>query len=116
MIARTVLSGLALAALASPAFAHARLEQQSPLAGAVLSAPPAEVQLSFSEQLEPAFSGIAVTDPAGHSFAAAAPKVGGQAMVLKLKSLPPGRYHVEWHAVSVDTHRTMGGYDFTVKN
>jgi methionine-rich copper-binding protein CopC len=31
-----------------------------------------------------------------------------------LKPLKPGRYRVTWHAVSVDTHRTEGKYNFLV--
>jgi methionine-rich copper-binding protein CopC len=31
-----------------------------------------------------------------------------------LKPLKPGRYGVSWHAVSVDTHRTEGKYNFVV--
>jgi methionine-rich copper-binding protein CopC len=33
---------------------------------------------------------------------------------LPLKQLPPGRYRVTWHAVSVDTHRTEGKYNFLI--
>ena len=110
--ALAVVAGLASA----PAFAHALLEHESPKAGAVLSAPPADVQLSFSEGLEPAFTGVTVTDATGKNFAAAAAKIDGQTMVLPLKDLPAGKYRVAWHAVSVDTHRTEGGYEFVVKN
>lgn len=106
---------LIAAGMASPAFANARLEQRFPRAGEVLSAAPGQVQLSFSEQLEPAPSGIAITGPGGRSFAAGRPRIGGQAMDQALKPLPAGRYHVAWHAVSVDQQRTEGGYDFTVK-
>jgi len=31
------------------------------------------------------------------------------------RPLSPGRYSVRWHAVSVDTHRTEGAFQFTVK-
>lgn len=40
--------------------------------------------------------------------------VNGTEMDLALKPLPPGRYRVTWHAVSVDTHRTQGKYNFLV--
>jgi methionine-rich copper-binding protein CopC len=29
--------------------------------------------------------------------------------------LKPGVYTVHWHAVSVDTHRTQGSFQFTVR-
>ena len=33
---------------------------------------------------------------------------------VALKALPPGDYKVSWHVVSVDTHRTIGDFSFTV--
>lgn len=115
MIRRIVLPIFLLSAFqAMPAVAHAMLERQSPSAGAVLAAPPAAIRLSFSERLEPVLSGISLAGAGGHSVAAAPPEIDGQTMTLRLTKLPPGKYHVSWHAVSVDTHRTEGGYDFTV--
>ncbi len=70
--------------------------------------------LHFSEALEPAFSGIAVTDEAGHDMAAGPAIIDGIEMTVALKHLLPGRYRVSWHAVSVDTHRTEGKYGFLV--
>ncbi len=116
MILRAAIAALLLSVSATPVLAHAELEKQSPSAGAMLSAAPAEIDLSFSEGLEPAFSGLSVTDDAGHSFAADKAKVDGKAMMLKLKALPAGKYHVKWHAVSLDSHHSQGAYEFTVKN
>lgn len=96
-----------------PAFAHAMLEHAYPSAGAVTRGP-GEIRLEFSEELEPAFSGVMVTDSSGHSAGAAMPEISGTTMVIKLRALSPGEYRVEWHAVSVDTHRTEGSYSFTV--
>ena len=36
-------------------------------------------------------------------------------MVLNLPALAPGHYKVSWHALSVDTHRTEGGFSFDVQ-
>jgi copper resistance protein C len=36
-------------------------------------------------------------------------------MTVVLPPLPSGTYTVHWVAVSVDSHRTQGGYNFTVK-
>jgi methionine-rich copper-binding protein CopC len=38
----------------------------------------------------------------------------GSALSLPLKNLKPGRYRVSWHAVSIDTHRSEGKYNFLV--
>lgn len=109
------LAALVFALTVAPAFAHAMLESEAPSAGAVLGNAPSSVFLSFSEDLEAALSGISVTDASGRSLAAKEPHVEGRVMMLTLRTLPPGKYRVAWHAVSADSHRTEGGYAFTVK-
>ncbi len=54
---------------AAGAFAHAHLQQQIPTAGAQLSASPQTLTLSFSEGIEPAFSGVTVTGLQQHAVA-----------------------------------------------
>jgi methionine-rich copper-binding protein CopC len=98
----------------APAFAHAFLHHASPAAGEILK-PPREVSLQFTESLEPAFSGVDVTDASGRSVEAAKVVTNEAAMRVLLMPLAPGSYRVTWHAVSVDTHRTEGSYRFTVK-
>ena len=111
---RTVLALATLAALSSAAAAHAFLQSAAPAAGANVPRTPTKIALHFSEPLEQAFSGITVTDASGHDEAAGATAVSGTGMELLLKPLAPGRYRVTWHAVSVDTHRTEGKYNFLV--
>ncbi len=54
---------------AAGALAHAHLQQQIPAAGAQLAASPQTLTLSFSEGIEPAFSGVSVTGPQQHAVA-----------------------------------------------
>jgi methionine-rich copper-binding protein CopC len=115
MNARTFLACAAIAALVTPALAHAFLQHASPGAGAVVASPPKEIVLEFSEPLEPTFSGAAVSDAAGRDVEAARAVIQGGSMHVALNPLPAGRYRVVWRAVSVDTHRTEGSYSFTVK-
>jgi methionine-rich copper-binding protein CopC len=115
MNTRAVLVALAMTSLAAPAMAHAFLQHASPGAGATLAAAPKQIVLEFSEPLEPTFSGVGVTDAAGRDVDAAPAAISGATMRVALKALAPGRYRVRWHAVSVDTHRTEGAYDITVK-
>lgn len=115
MSVRLILTSLAAACCAAPVSAHAFLQHAVPGAGAALKALPSRVELTFSEKLEPVFSGIAVTDFSGRSVEAGAVVIGGNSMVAPLRFLPPGSYRVVWHVVSVDTHRTEGAYSFTVK-
>jgi len=109
------LAGAAMTCSTTPAFAHAFLRHAEPGAGAILSASPKKIMLTFSEKLEPVFSGVAVTDRAGRSVEAGAVVVGGNAMTVGLRPLAPGNYRVAWHAVSVDAHRMEGSYSFAVK-
>ncbi len=103
---------------AAGAFAHAHLQQQIPTAGAQLSFPQT-LTLSFSEGIEPAFSGVTVTGPQQHAVATG--KLTRSAdnpaeVTLPLaEALPPGEYTVAWHVVSVDGHKTKGQYTFSVK-
>lgn len=109
------LACVAIVCWSAAAVGHAFLQHAEPGAGATLSAPPKRIALSFTEQLEPVFSGIAVTDSSGHNVEASAVLIGGNVMAVPLRPLAPGIYKVSWHAVSVDTHRTEGAYSFTVK-
>lgn len=108
------LLAVVLSLAGSPAVAHAFLQHADPGAGAQLGAAPRQVTLTFSESLEPSFSGLSVTDAAGHDVEAAPAKVSGPNMSVALKPLPPGFYRVSWHAVSMDTHRTEGSYKFNL--
>lgn len=109
-----LLATAALAALAGPAWAHAFLEHASPGAGASDATAPKAVDLSFSEALDPKASGVTVTNAAGQDMEAAQAEIKGASMRVALKPLKPGSYHVSWHAVSMDTHRTEGSYSFTI--
>jgi methionine-rich copper-binding protein CopC len=112
------LVGIVLALAAGPAFAHAHLQTATPPVGGTVDTAPAVVTLTFSEALEPRFSTIEVKDAAGkrvddgnvHSEAGDAKRFS-----IGVGKLPPGLYTVDWHATSVDTHRTDGSFHFTVK-
>jgi len=107
----------ALALISSSAFAHAMLESASPPVGGTVAAP-AEIRITFSEGIEPKFSGVALSGPGGAVPVGKATTAAGDDKVLVVKvgkTLAPGTYTVKWRAVSVDTHRTQGDFDFTVK-
>ena len=108
----------ATAALVSgAALAHAFLDHALPAVGATVARAPTEVTLWFTQALEVAFSGVEVTNASGQRFdtgqATIDPK-DPQELHVPLKALPPGDYKVSWHALSVDTHRTVGDFSFTV--
>jgi methionine-rich copper-binding protein CopC len=114
LVAGLVMSGVLAAAPA--ALAHALLRHAEPPVGATVAAAPATVAIDFTEEVEPAFSSIAVLDAAGHRVDKGKPHLApgnAQRLIEDLEPLQPGTYRVVWHAVSVDTHRTEGDYRFT---
>jgi copper resistance protein C len=97
------------------ASAHAFLTTASPAVGSTISGSPKEVQLNFTEGLEPAFSTVSINGPGGASSFGPA-QISGRQMVIPVRgALPPGEYHVVWHATAVDTHKTQGSFTFNVK-
>jgi methionine-rich copper-binding protein CopC len=98
------------------AHAHAFLDHASPLVGSTVASAPHEVSLTFTQNLEAAFSSVQVTDANGARVDQGKPQVNGSTMRIGLKSLSPGTYHVHWHALSVDTHKTEGSFTFHVGN
>ena len=98
-------------------WAHAFLDHASPAVGSSITAAPGAVTLWFTQELEPAFSSVTVTDQTGQRV-----DLGNVTVVpghpdqlqVGLKTLPPGTYMVSWQVVSVDTHRTEGSFKFAV--
>ena len=84
--------------------AHAFLDHASPLVGSTVQTAPHELSLSFTQDLEPAFSTVEVTGPSGARVDQGKPQISGNTMRVGLKASGPGTYHVHWHALSVDTH------------
>ncbi len=99
------------------AFAHAFLDRASPAVGSEVSGSPPALNLTYTEPVEPLFSTVRVTDASGARVDDGKPvtQEDGRILSVKLKPLPPGEYHVEWHVTSVDTHKTEGHFSFTVK-
>jgi methionine-rich copper-binding protein CopC len=109
---------LTAALLPGAALAHAFLDHAIPAVGSSVTAPPPELRLFFTQELEPSFSGLTVSGGDGQAIATGSASVDPQnpaQMVLKLPLLAPGHYRVSWHAVSVDTHRTEGSFTFDIQ-
>jgi len=108
----------ALAVGAAPsAWAHAFLDHASPAVGSAVPTSPPSVTLWFTQNLEPAFSSVTVTNEAGQRVDlgnAQIPQGVPDQLQIGLKPLPPGTYLVSWHVISVDTHPTEGTFTFTV--
>lgn len=118
-----------LALLAAPALpgvagqrvlAHAQLVASSPGSGTVVTEPPDELRLVFSEPLEPSGSSLDVLAEDGAAVLVAAGEVDPDepyALVVERPSLVEGVYTVEWRTLSTaDGHSITGSYTFGVGN
>ena len=107
----------AMLCMASPAFAHAFLQSASPKVGSESATSPAAVTITFTENVEPDFSRIAVRNAQGVRVDKGDPHLVGDhrnELAVNVPKLPPGEYAVTWHATSVDTHKTEGRFEFGV--
>ncbi|UPT56137.1 copper homeostasis periplasmic binding protein CopC [Dickeya zeae] len=106
--------------ISQAALAHAHLKSQTPAADKVIAAQtaPSSLTLLFSEDIEPAFSGVELT-LAGQAVSVGKATVENDhhnVMVVPIeKPLASGSYQVSWHVLSVDGHKTQGSYRFDVK-
>jgi copper transport protein len=100
--------------------AHALLIRSNPEANAVLETSPAQVELFFSEPLEPKLSSIVVYDSNNLIVDAGDVRVDpsdSKRMTVSMRSLLDGVYTVTWKVVSsIDGHQTIGTYPFAVGN
>ncbi len=120
---RVLASSLSVAlslVLAAPVFAHALLVRSVPEANATLDRAPAQIELFFTETLEPSFSSIRVLNSGGAQVDNGDSKLDPADpthLTVSLRSLPDGVYTVAWKALSaVDGHVTTGSFPFAVGN
>jgi copper transport protein len=103
-----------------PVLAHALLVRSIPEANAVLDRAPAQVELFFSETVDPAFSTIKVLDANGQPVDngdTQVDPVDATHLIVSLRSLPDGIYTVSWKALSAtDGHVTLGSFPFAIGN
>ncbi len=118
---KRLLSTFLIAALTamwvSPAGAHARLDRATPAAGSTVHRSPPQLEIWFTERLEPAFSKVQVFDRNGKQVDKGDSEVGradAKLLRVSLPTLTPGMYRVKWRVLSVDTHVSKGDFTFSV--
>lgn len=128
-----VFTALALSLMATSAVAHPKLKSAVPAADMdantsptesgvatkdKIKGAPKEIRLMFSEAVIAKMSGIELKDESGKTVSTGSPQTDPQdqkQLVVPVSApLAPGHYSVIWHAVSEDTHRVKGEYNFTV--
>ncbi len=118
---RTLLTGAAVSLLlfSQSVLAHAHLKSSQPADNAVIAAAPQTLTLSFTEDIEPAFSGVTLLDAGKKTIASEKAQLDAKQhnrLIVPLKApLTAGDYQVNWHVLSVDGHKTQGSYRFSVK-
>jgi copper transport protein len=109
---------LALSALPAIAFAHATPLHYFPSASSVLVQPPAEIEIHFSERVEPRVSSIIVLAPDGSRADlsnSAVDSADHRTYRVGLKNAGTGTYTVSWEVISADDgHFAKGAYVFSV--
>ena len=112
-----VVAAVLVAAAATPAFAHATLEETSPAAGQVLDQPPKSLTLGFNESVEVALGAIRVFNSKGQrvDIGDTSHPAGQQSRVqADLPNLDDDSYVVTWRVISADAHPVRGAFTFQV--
>jgi methionine-rich copper-binding protein CopC len=106
---------LALGLAAQPALAHSELKRTMPAAGTVLDQPPAEVVLHFNEKVQ--VTTLRLLDEQGRRIALATDGSfdPGEVERAGVPALVPGRYRIDWAAISADGHPISGQVPFTIR-
>lgn len=102
----------------APAFAHAHLKSTVPPVDGIISRAPAALDITFSEGVNPKFSGVIITGPNGATVLGGPVELASGSNATLHVALPtgltPGRYRVEWHTLAIDGHKSGGSYGFTI--
>ncbi|MCZ4058260.1 copper homeostasis periplasmic binding protein CopC [Pantoea sp. LMR881] len=122
---KTLISGAVISLVFAGAFfspfasAHAHLRSSEPAAKADVMQPQTSLTLTFTEDVEAAFSGVEIVDAQQKTVASDKAildsKQHSKLIVNLAQPLATGSYQVNWHVLSVDGHKTKGSYRFNVK-
>lgn len=114
------LAGLVIGALAilfgppAPASAHAALVRTSPAQGSVVTAPPGQIVLTFSESVRLVPGKVRVVGPAGAPVDQGDPVVTGGDLSIAVRADARGTYLVSYRVVSADGHPIAGAFTYSV--
>jgi copper resistance protein C len=101
------------------ALAHAHLKAAMPPVKGTVAVSPSELDLTFTEGVDLAFTGAAVAGPGKETVETGEAKLksGDDATLIVPLTAPlsAGTYTVTWHALSKDGHKTKGSYTFIIK-
>lgn len=124
-LARQILAVLGLAAaamtlVATPALAHSELKSSNPTQGQVVAELPAQVELTFNQQIAPKFAAVALGPRGGATSSPLDVSVQGATVTATLTKdtstkATPGRWRVSYRVTSADGHPIEGSVDFVLR-
>jgi len=104
-----------LLATAPSAAAHDQLRSTNPADGAVLDVAPAQIDLTFSDDVLPISPQVVLRDTAQNDVTTTEPSVSGDVVSLPWPTgTAGGDFTVAWRVVSSDGHPIEGQFAFTV--
>lgn len=107
----------AVAVLVSPAMAHSVLKKSIPEGGSSVAAP-SFLELTFSDSVNLRFSKVTLTGPLAVAAEIGEPAISADGHTLAVPvsaPLSPGKYVVNWDALSQDGHKVNGMFSFVVE-
>jgi methionine-rich copper-binding protein CopC len=115
MCIRSLLAGLAFAAMAGPALAHSTVKSTTPASGSVLLAAPSELVINFNE---PARLTTVILDEAGmpERKLEFTPSGSSTTFTLPAPRLGSGRNEIKWKALSRDGHPISGSIIVVIRS
>jgi copper resistance protein C len=108
---------LLLALQTTSAFAHARPQTSSPAPGQRLDEAPAQIAITYDDDIDPSGSSLVLIDGSGAPVPTMPGAASGarQASVMLMNGLAPGPYTVNWNSLdTADGHDAHGFYTFVV--
>ena len=111
------LAGIFLVATAAPAWAHAILKSTNPPKDGVAAQAPAQLSLTYNENVEVSFGAIRIYTCAGKRLTTGEPThspTSGHTVLVSVPKLANGVYLVAWRVISADSHPVSGTYSFRI--
>ena len=117
LAAVTLLAGLTLVGLATPALAHNSLVDSTPKDNATVQAGPTSIQLTFDQPVQDGagYNTIAVLDSKDNHWESGPATVSGNVVTAPVRPLgPAGQYSIGWKVLSADGHSVQGSLKFAL--
>src|SRR5215210_8086015 len=116
MVLLLVIALAAIAGLARSAAAHAQLESSNPAADALLSIPPTELTLTFTEPVDPTALTVTALDERGQPVQLDTPRLDSSSdrrLLVSSSGFSIGTYTVSWtNRSTTDGHPLSGSFAF----